>query len=172
MKCQCENGHCPHGDKPCTNSAGITLHTIYGKYEMCLGCGQRMPKDAEGIPETIMKTHDDTRRISNMYGSQHATKRIYHRAQRRAAAAVIRSETQGYTAIFQTRYEVQARRVLGSLTFRGERLQFLFKDGWFAVIFPELIPAAEAAHLNRLAHALANTDLKPQPLQVFTEAQL
>lgn len=80
-----------------------------------------------------MKTHDDTRRISNMYGSQHATKRIYHRAQRRAAAAVIRSETQGYTAIFQTRYEVQARRVLGSLTFRGERLQFLFKDGWFAV---------------------------------------
>lgn len=43
--CQCEQSHCDHADKPCTERQAVTVRTIYGRFEMCQGCATAMPDD-------------------------------------------------------------------------------------------------------------------------------
>lgn len=77
-----------------------------------------------------------------------------------------------YTGIYQTQDELKARRVLGLLSQELFSITFLFKDGWFALVTTDII-AEEAAHrLNQLSHAVANTDIKPQPLAAFRQGDL
>lgn len=41
MKCQSE--HERHGDTGCQKTAMRTVHTIYGRYEMCNACANSVP---------------------------------------------------------------------------------------------------------------------------------
>jgi hypothetical protein len=82
-----------------------------------------------------------------------------------------------YTGIFQTQSEHQARRVLTHLfPLRNEPVRqfaFLFKDGWYEIIVPDiLLLDEEAARLSLLARAVAQTDLPAAPLKNFTQGDL
>ena len=76
-----------------------------------------------------------------------------------------------YTGIFTTADELQARRVLQNVMIDGTRPAFLFKEGFFEIVFPGILDPDQAHNLNTYAHAVANTDLKPLPLAVFTQEE-
>ena len=82
------------------------------------------------------------------------------------------SRLDNYTGIYITRDELRARRVLSNVTHQGQRPIFLFKDGIFEIIFPGLLPEDEAHELNKYAHTVANTDLRPFSLSCFTQGEL
>ena len=77
-----------------------------------------------------------------------------------------------YTGIYRTQDELKARRVLGFLSQELSSVAFLFKDGWFEIVTPDIIAEATAHQLNALSHAIANSDIKPQPLAVFRQGDL
>jgi hypothetical protein len=77
-----------------------------------------------------------------------------------------------YTGIYQTQDELKARQVLGLLSQKLHSVAFLFKEGWFEIITLEIIAEETAHQLNELSHAIANTDVKPQPLAVFRQGDL
>src|SRR5258708_3342320 len=74
-----------------------------------------------------------------------------------------------YTGIYQTQDELKARRVLGFLSQELSSVAFLFKGGWFEIITLDIIAEQTADQLNELSHAIANSDVKPQPLPVFRQ---
>jgi hypothetical protein len=74
-----------------------------------------------------------------------------------------------YTGIYQTQDELKARRVLGFLSQELSSVAFLFKDGWFEIVTPDIITEQTAHQFNELSHAIANSDIKPQPLAVFRQ---
>lgn len=77
-----------------------------------------------------------------------------------------------YTGIYTTRDELLARRVLSNITHDGQRPVFLFKEGWFEVVFPGILDADLAHNLNQYAHTVANTDLRPLPLSNFKQEEV
>jgi len=44
-----------------------------------------------------------------------------------------------YTGIYQTQDELKASRVLGVLSQELSSAAFLFKDGWFEIVTPDII---------------------------------
>lgn len=48
--CQCESSKCDHEDG-CNRTPSQTVHTVYGKFEMCGTCAYRMP--AEYLKKTV-----------------------------------------------------------------------------------------------------------------------
>lgn len=70
--------------------------------------------------------------------------------------------------IFQTRDELQARRVLGHYA-TEYAARYTYHDGWFSILIPSRFTEC-AAYLNGIAKTVANTDIKPQGLATFKEA--
>jgi len=68
------------------------------------------------------------------------------------------------TGIYQTKDEMQARRVLGSAASLGVDLRFSLHDGWYSILVVPAVDDRDAARLARLARTLANTDLRGIPL--------
>ena len=77
-----------------------------------------------------------------------------------------------YTGIYQTKDELKARRVLGLLSQKLHSVAFLFKEGWFEIITLDNLAEETAHELNQLSHAIASSDIKPQPLAVFRQGDL
>lgn len=73
------------------------------------------------------------------------------------------------TGIFQTKYEIEVRRVLSWLRTKNIAAEFIYKDGWYEVILPELSAPWVANELNQLAHTIAHSNLQPPHLGCFKQ---
>lgn len=73
------------------------------------------------------------------------------------------------TGIFQTKQEIEVRRVLGWLRGKNIAAEFFYKDGWYEVLLPEVSDPCVANELNRLAHTIAHSDIQPPHLGCFKQ---
>lgn len=75
------------------------------------------------------------------------------------------------TGIFQTKHEIEVRRVLSWLQAKNIAAEFSYKEGWYSVILPEVSDPSVAHELNQLAHTIAHSDIQPPHLGCFRQCE-